>query len=177
MTQRRKWIAGTGAVLVAGGVAIAVALAARSWAAGEAGAGLGLLSPELAQRPLGRMLRENVERLRSLKGQLNITGEQKEEIKKVLQSHRAEMVAVAKEVRAQHKKVVAAVQAEPSDEAAIRRATQEMAKALGDAAVLHAKVRREVRAKLTPEQREKADACQQEISTSVDRALDEAAKQ
>ncbi len=173
MSRRKLWIAvGVVSVLGAGVVTGVVGMQAALGAAEQA------VSPKLpafmAERPLGRMLTGGLQRLRQLHDELDVTPEQREQIKAVLQAHRGEIVEVAREIRDEHRELRSVVEAEGVDEAAIRQAAAELGEALGDAAVLHAKIRGEVVTVLTPEQVAKLEACRREFDDHIDRALDAA---
>jgi protein CpxP len=88
--------------------------------------------------------------------QLDLTDEQRTQVRQVMESHRAELKAVGERLAAAHRTQRDAVTAPQFDEAAVRATTADLAAVLGDAAVLHAKVHSEVFALLTPEQQAKA---------------------
>ncbi len=87
---------------------------------------------------------------------LNLTDEQREQVKGVMQSHRADFKQVGDKMRAAREGMGALVDADTLDEAAIRAKSLEVASAEADAAILNARVRAEVYAFLTPEQLDKA---------------------
>jgi Spy/CpxP family protein refolding chaperone len=174
MSRRKVWLVIGAVVLLAGATATGLVGIHAARAAATQATGTDLLPPELGARPVGKLFRENLGRLRALRGELGVTPEQREQIKTVLQSHKEEIVTVAREVREQHKQVRRAEKSEPLNEAAIRQAATNMAQSLGDAAVLHAKIRREVMAKLTPEQVKKIETFRRGVDGSVDKALAQA---
>jgi protein CpxP len=88
--------------------------------------------------------------------QLDLTEEQRAQVKQVMDSHRDERRAVGAKLRAAHKAQQSAVTATPFDEQAVRTQAAELATLSADAAVLQAKVHSEVFAVLTPEQQAKA---------------------
>jgi protein CpxP len=87
---------------------------------------------------------------------LNLTDDQREQVKGVMQSHSAEFRQVGDKMRAAREGMGALVDADTLDEAAIRAKSLEVASAEADAAILNAKVRAEVYQLLTPEQLDKA---------------------
>jgi periplasmic protein CpxP/Spy len=87
---------------------------------------------------------------------LNLTDEQREQVKGIMQSHRADFKQVGDKIRAARDGMGALVDADTLDEAAIRAKSLEVASAEADAAILNARVRAEVYALLTPEQLDKA---------------------
>ena len=88
--------------------------------------------------------------------QLDLTEDQRAQVKQVMDSHRAELQAIGEKLRAAHKAQQDAVTAAQFDEQAVRTKAAELATLTADAAVLHAKVHSEVFAVLTPEQQTKA---------------------
>lgn len=126
-------------------------------------------------RPVREWLRDGARRLFKLRDELDLSAAQKQQIKDVLQKRKPEIVAAAAAIHTQRQHLLAAVRAEIPDETAIRAAAAEMTKAVGDAAVLRAKVRQEVRVLLTPEQKAKVDQALAEMASDADRALAAAA--
>ena len=146
----------------------------QAWSAPEGG---GAGGPGLFPgRPLLACLREAISKLRSLKGQLGLSMEQKKEIGAILIRHRGDIADVIRDVHAKRKAVMQAVRAEQVDEAAIRAATRDLSQALGDGAVLRAKVRKEVRAVLNSGQKHLVDEVLAEIEASFDKAVSELPK-
>jgi len=113
-------------------------------------AGLG----ERGRGPLGRLIRASVGRLITLRAELNITDEQREQLKAIVQAHHDEIAQVVKKLVEKKQALRQAVMAQPADEDAIRAASNAVGKAVGDAAVLGSKIIDEARGVLTPEQLE-----------------------
>ena len=88
--------------------------------------------------------------------QLDLTDDQRAQVRQVMDSHRDEMRAVGERVMAAHRAQNDAVTAAQFDEQAVRTRAAELAAAEADAAVLRAKMHSEVFAVLTPEQQAKA---------------------
>ncbi len=88
--------------------------------------------------------------------QLDLTEDQRAQVKQVMDSHRDELRAVGEKLRAAHTAQQNAVTATPFDEQAVRTQAAELATLSADAAVLQAKVHSEVFAVLTPQQQAKA---------------------
>jgi Spy/CpxP family protein refolding chaperone len=84
---------------------------------------------------------------------LGLSDAQKDQIKGILQSHRAEMKAIGERARAAHQKLEAAVSADTVDDAAIRQASAEVAAVEADMAVAQAHIRSEAVQVLTAEQK------------------------
>ena len=90
--------------------------------------------------------------------ELGLTDEQKTQIKGILRSHRQEFRGSVERLRTAHEAVRQLSRQDAIDEDAIREKVREATGPLGDLAVLHARVRREIGAVLTPEQRQKAES-------------------
>ncbi|MBI2301424.1 MAG: Spy/CpxP family protein refolding chaperone [Armatimonadetes bacterium] len=167
MKKRAWWTAG----LTLGFAGLLAAGAA--WAQHDPVAG-GLLQawPELRNRPVGRFLRAELPKLKQLREELKLADEQRKAVHERLGAHRDEFRAVVDKLRAGHQKVVAASQAEPFDEQAVRAAVSELSAPLGDAAVLRAKVMREVKTVLTPEQVQKLEAFRKDAGSAAGKALE-----
>ena len=88
--------------------------------------------------------------------QLDLTDEQRAQVRQVMESHRDEQRAIGERVMAAHRAQEDAVTAPQFDEQVIRTKSAELAAVEADAAVLQAKVHSEVFAVLTPEQQAKA---------------------
>jgi periplasmic protein CpxP/Spy len=88
--------------------------------------------------------------------QLDLTDEQRAQVRQVMESHRDELRAIGEKVMAAHRAQNDVVTAPTFDENAIRAKAAELAAVEADAAVLHAKLHGEVFAILTPEQQAKA---------------------
>lgn len=88
-------------------------------------------------------------------GQLNLTPEQKQQVKTILQGHRQEMQAFAAQVRQARLSLAEAITG-AADEAAVRAKAADVAKVQADIAVFVAQLRKEVLGVLTPEQQAKA---------------------
>jgi Spy/CpxP family protein refolding chaperone len=83
---------------------------------------------------------------------LDLTDDQKEQLKKIAESHQAEFKAIGEKTRAAHEGMRALMDAETIDESAIRAKSQEVAAAQADAMILNAKVRKESLQVLTADQ-------------------------
>jgi Spy/CpxP family protein refolding chaperone len=87
---------------------------------------------------------------------LDLTEEQRTQVKGIYDQHRDELQKAAERVRAAFKAQQDAVSAIPADESAIRAKSSELAAAQADAAVLRARIHSAVYQVLTPEQQQKA---------------------
>jgi len=87
---------------------------------------------------------------------LDLSDQQKSEIRDVFKAHRAELQSEMEKIRAARKEQLAAIHGETFDEGAIRAAAAKVAGSEADLAVARGRIASEVRAILTPEQRVKA---------------------
>jgi Spy/CpxP family protein refolding chaperone len=99
--------------------------------------------------------------------EMQLTKEQKTEIRGVLKSHAAEFRQAADRLREARQALNAAVRLEPIDEALIRERAAGTAVAAGDLAVVGAHVRAEVLGLLTDEQRQKAGVLHERLLKDV----------
>lgn len=138
MTKRVLIAAGIITVL-AWGSAIAVAQSQRPGLRG--GPGFGGPGPRGGGPDLG---------LRSVQ----LSDEQREQVKTIMASHRAEFDQAAAKMREAHRAFAEASGAATVDEAAVKAASTAVAAAMADEAILRARVRTEVQGILTAEQLE-----------------------
>ena len=130
-----------------------------------------------ADRPLGRLLMGRVGRLMTLKSDLNLTSDQKAAIATTLSAHKAEIAKALQPVIEKGRALRAATAADAPDEANIRTLADDLGRAIGDAAVVGAKVRREVKAaaQLTDEQAKRIADFHADNQAALDRFLSDAA--
>lgn len=145
---------------------------------GLAGAQAADMAPEaskaLRDTPLGRLISGDIGRLMTLRSDANVTEEQRQKVRAVLTSHKAEIGAVAKDLVAKRRTLREAVRAETRDEAAIHKAGEDLGRSIGNAAVLGSKVRGELKPVFTDQQVELFKKFVGEHDASVDRWLGEA---
>lgn len=156
-----------------GACALVGLLAIGSGAALYAQPGFG--SGEDGPRPLKMFWSGQLGRLMTLRAELGVTSEQRAEIRKIVQSHKSEIVAVAKPIVEKRRALREAVTAENPIESTIRAAANDLGKAIGDAAVLAAKIKPEVFKVLTPEQQKKVAEFRADSESAVDRFMDDIA--
>ena len=89
-------------------------------------------------------------------GQLGLTDAQHDQVRGIVESHRAELQQVAQRTQEARKALRQAETAEAFNEGAIRAASDTLHAAMTEGAVLRARMRSEVLQVLTPEQRTKA---------------------
>jgi Spy/CpxP family protein refolding chaperone len=86
---------------------------------------------------------------------LDLTDDQKTQIKNLLRNHADEIKAQMHASGAAHRALREAVLSMPADENAIRAAAQQVGQTQGDGALLFARIRAEIDPILTPEQKDK----------------------
>lgn len=84
--------------------------------------------------------------------ELDLTDEQRAQVKTIVDSHQAEFKAVGEKMHTAREGMQALIEADPLDEAAVRAKSVEVAAAEADAAILNAKVRTQTFEVLTAEQ-------------------------
>lgn len=87
---------------------------------------------------------------------VDLTDDQKQQVKSIVDSHREEMQQVGEKMRTAREGMQALLDADTLDENAVRAKAAEVANAEADAAILQAKVRAQIFQILTPEQQQKA---------------------
>ena len=157
-----------GSVLMVGMVPVGVRVMGETAGTMPAGGMMG----GMRRGPLANFLRGMVGRVMTLRSELDLTEEQKGALRAVVVAHRGEIVAVMKPVVAKKRALHDAVMAEPTDEKGIRAAADDLGKAIGDAAVVAAKVKKEAAGILTTEQKGKVAAFREEMNKSVDEMLE-----
>ena len=130
---------------------------------------------QAANTPLGRMITGNIGRLMVLRSELNLSDEQRSQIRDVVVSHRGEVASTVQDVRAKRLALRDAVLAENADEAEIRAAADELGEQIADAAVKASKLKAQIAPILTSEQRKLIMEFLADHDQSVDRFLEQAA--
>jgi Spy/CpxP family protein refolding chaperone len=151
--RRIAWLSGGGVIVLLIGAAMGAALPAGGPGNGRAAGFLG---------------RFRCGRAAEVRAKLNLTDAQVASIRGVLKAHKAEIAQAVKPIVSDRRALADLVRAESTDETAIRAAAEQLGKAVGDGAVLAAKVRKEIRPILTPEQRKQLDDMRAEGRESVD---------
>jgi Spy/CpxP family protein refolding chaperone len=116
--------------------------------------------------PIARVITGNIGRLLVLRSELNVTDAQREQIVGVVKSHRQEIQPVAKAILEKKRELREAVIFKPGDEQAIRKAAENLGKAIADAAVVASRVIGQAKGALTVEQLERI----RQYRASCDRA-------
>jgi Spy/CpxP family protein refolding chaperone len=121
--------------------------------------------------PLRRLFTGQIGRWLTLKSELNLTADQRQQIRAIVQSHRAEIAAVLKPLVEKRRALRAATTGPTVNESAIRAAAADLTQSVGDAAVLAAKIKLEVRRVMTPHQLQQIDAFGQQSDSAVDQFI------
>lgn len=122
--------------------------------------------------PLANMIRGHIGRIMALSSKLDITPEQKEKIREVVRSYRADMKPVAKRVMQAHRTLGDAITTDSPSEDTIRQAADNLGAVTGDAAVMAAGIVAEVRAVLTAEQIERLEQFKADKRDAADEWFD-----
>jgi len=159
MTRRTKLAAAAIGIV---GVAVTVV-----WAAGPAPSA----APSAPGCRVRQLVRQHLARFIGLRGELGITDDQRVKIWESLVAHKKEIAQAALDVVTKRRALRSAVLAPTPDEQAIRAASDQLGRAIGEAAVLGSKVVGELRPILTPEQIEKIKKCQADSAGATDSFL------
>ncbi|MEW6355592.1 MAG: Spy/CpxP family protein refolding chaperone [Planctomycetota bacterium] len=147
---------------------VAVGVAA-GWMIGSSGSTAQAVGKgQFGGRPMIKEVTETLGRFLILRSQINVTPEQREKIRAIVEGHSDEIVPVAKKIVEKNRALRKEVFAEKTDEAAIRAAADQLGAAIGDAAVLASGIRAETRKVMTADQIEKIE----EFRAYKDRAVD-----
>jgi Spy/CpxP family protein refolding chaperone len=123
---------------------------------------------QLADTPVGRLISGNLGRLLVLRSEMDVTPEQRGEIREVLLSQRSQIATTVESVREKRLVLRDAVLADQPDEGKIRAAASALGVALGDAAVKAAKLRGKLAPILSDDQRELIHEFRQERDESIE---------
>ena len=124
-------------------------LVATPFAVAQAGAGL---RERLGNTPLGRFITGRVGRAMVLRAEMDVTPEQRQAIRGIVKSHRAEIIQAAGPIVEKRRALRNEILAKEPNEEAIRAAAADLAGVIGDAAVLGSTISGEIRGVLTDEQ-------------------------
>jgi Spy/CpxP family protein refolding chaperone len=125
----------------------------------------------LANSPLGNFITGQIGRLLVLKSKMDVTDEQREKIVAIVKGHRQDIAVVAKPIVDKRRVLRDAVLADTPDEKAVRAAAADLGKAIGEAAVLAAKIKGEAGPVLTPDQHKALADFRAESDAAVDAFL------
>jgi Spy/CpxP family protein refolding chaperone len=154
--------------VLAGGLATAGVTAAP-----HAGPGAAWLKGRAADTPLGRLITGSIGRWMVLRSELNLTEQQRNEMRDVLVSHRPQ---IAETIRSLHAKRIVlrdtVLQGQSEDQ--IRAAAAELGNVIADASVKASKLRNQVAPILTEEQRKRIGKFVADQDQAVGRFLEQA---
>lgn len=154
------------AVIVA---SVGLATLGVAWALGpEDGADRG------PRAKIAEMIRDRMVRVGELHRDLDVTDEQRAEIRGIVRDHRDELRPAMRGVLEHKRALRNAVLADRPDEAAIRAEADALGDAIGDAAVAISKVTGEARVVLTPEQLSLIEKAMSENRQAVDEFIENA---
>jgi protein CpxP len=102
---------------------------------------------------------------------LDLSKEQKDQIKAIFRKHRDEIAPLRKEMVSERRELRNLIQSDKPDEAVLREQAKKIAVTSGNLAVRRAKMAQEVRAVLTPEQIQKFRALQEKRDRRIDRMM------
>ena len=153
----RRWSLAGAALAVAAGLAVPAPVAAQDQGDAQKG----------RRQAAGMRHRGMAPMIFGLR-QLDLTEEQRQQVRDVMQRHRDEFKALGTQVRAAREALRSATEGEVLDQGAVRAATGQIAEAQAQGVILRAKVRQEVLALLTPEQQEKAKALRAEAEQRME---------
>lgn len=126
--------------------------------------------------PLGRTIAASFGRVLTLRSDLNVTDEQRQQIRDVLVSHRAEIATTVKSVRDKRVALRDLVRSDKAEKSQIRSAADELGQAVSDAAVKAVELRGKIAPLLSQDQRATIDKFLMENDAAINAFLDAAVK-
>lgn len=156
-------------VIVVVVAAIGLATLGVAWAVGPEGDAESMRPAKLAQ-----MVRSRVARMVVLRDEMDVTAEQRAELRGIFQEHRAELRPAMLEILEHKRALRAAVTAEQPDEALIRAEADALGDAIGDAAIVMSQVTGEAREVLSAEQLQMLQDAMTENREAVDEFIESA---
>jgi Spy/CpxP family protein refolding chaperone len=125
--------------------------------------------------PFLRFIRGQVGRWMVLRSELDLTGDQKQQIAAVLKSDKPQIVAAIQPVVEKRRALRNAVMAASPDEKTIRADADELGQAIGNAAVVASQIKQQIAPILTDEQKQKLTDFRSQSDSAVDSFLSKAA--
>ncbi len=123
------------------------------------------------------VMRTAMRHLLNFRHETPLSDEQKQKARAVMESHRSEIQAQIEKGRDARRSMLGLVKTSGPDDTAVREAADKIGNAARDRALLFAKVAREIRPLLTPEQLKRIETARTEIESEVDAAIAASAKQ
>ncbi|MEI7766607.1 MAG: Spy/CpxP family protein refolding chaperone [Phycisphaerae bacterium] len=158
-----------------GASVVVLALTGLTMAAGTTSTA-GASGHRLAETPMRRLLGGILGRGQALQAELNLSAEQRTQLKDIMRSHKEQLVTTVNAVVEKRRALRDLVLAGKADDAALRAAATELGKVVGDAAVLASNIHGEMAKVLTPEQLEKIQKFRADKDQAVDGWLKELGK-
>jgi Spy/CpxP family protein refolding chaperone len=162
-------------VIVAGALGLAAFGTGQERAAAQSLSVVTEACAQMADTPLGKHVIGTIGRVLVLRSELDVTAEQRAQIRATVLEHVPDLVETAQGVVQEWRTLGDAVLAEEIDEKAIRNAAAEFGATIGDAAIARAKLVRQLRGVLNDEQIAAIKAFRAEQLGSIDRLLERAA--
>ena len=128
----------------------------------------------LANTPLGRTISGCIGRVITLRSDLNVSDEQRQQIRDLLLSHRSEIAETVKSVRDKRVALRDLARSDNASEEQIQAAADALGQAISKAAVKAVALRSEIAPLLTPEQQATIDKFLNENDKAIDSFLDAA---
>ena len=139
-----------------------------SLGAGAADVASGVSTTQQSDRPLVQFIRGQIGRWMVLRSQLDLSGDQKQQIADILKSHKQEIVQAVQPVVEKRRALREAVLAANPDEKAIRADADNLGHAIGDAAVLASQIKQQISPILTDQQRQQLGDFRSQSDAAVD---------
>jgi Spy/CpxP family protein refolding chaperone len=155
-------------IKIIGLVAIALMAAGRVWAAD---APENAAHPKWTESPMGRLILGQITRVISLDSQMSVTPDQRKAILAVIEKHKVELIGDIKVLVANHRELQLLVLSENPSADDIRLAATDFGNAVGDTAVLLAKIHREIAPILTDQQKAALKKYRVDTADAVDQWL------
>ncbi len=124
-----------------------------------------------AQTPLGKMLSGNLGRMLTLRSELGVTEEQRQQLREVIKSHRSEIAGTVKSLHDARTNLRDSVMKTDASESEIRSAATTLGNAIANAAVQRAELRKEIAPIFTAEQQQLVRESLAENDAAVDKFL------
>lgn len=127
----------------------------------------------LSDTPLGRLFQGQVGRMLTLRSQLNLSDEQRDQIRQIIADHKPELAKAAKQIVTQRRAIRDAVIRPDHSEADIRKAAENISQTITQTALLAGQIREKVFAVLTVQQVQLIEKAMLDRQQAVDQWLDE----
>ncbi|MFG0247403.1 MAG: Spy/CpxP family protein refolding chaperone [Phycisphaeraceae bacterium JB051] len=126
--------------------------------------------------PIGRLIQGQIGRLMTLRAQLNLSDEQRSEIRSIVQTQQPQISKLLNQLVEQRRSLRDQAMMPTPDEQAIQKTAEQMSKTITEAAILGGNLRQQIMDVLTAEQRALLTEAQVDRQDAVDKWLSELAK-